>query len=308
MISRRLFLASSAALAAASACTRAEPPKRFSITMDDFHLNTELRQTIAERDAGILGAMATHNHKGAGFVTGQWVDNDQGKALMQRWINGGHIIANHTYSHEHANEISASDYIADIEKNTQFLGGIEGASPKLFRYPFLDEGGKTDKRDEIRNYLNQNDYRFAPVTLDTADWYIDGRLRERLIADPQADLSGYRDYYLSSVLTRVDYFHAVGADIGVGSMPHTLLMHHNELNGLFLGDLLAHLQANGWILIDADIALANPFLQMQPETLNMGRSLLSVIESDLASVEKMPKRVRPFENDFGKSAMDKLGL
>lgn len=310
MISRRLFLASSAALAALSttACARGNAPKRLAITMDDFNLNTPRRQTIAQRNQGILDAMAAHDHKGAGFVTGQWVDNDQGRAIIQSWLDAGHIIGNHTYTHQHANVLTTANYIADIEKNMAFLGGINGATPKLFRFPFLDEGGQLEKRDAIRTFLNENEYMNAAVTIDPVDWYIDGRMSDRLISNPDADLTPYRDYYLASALKLAEYYNAVAADIGRAGVPHTLLVHHNELNGLFLGDLLAHFKANGWDLIDARTVFENGLYHVQPASLNGGRSILSVMEQEAAAIEKMERRPFPIARSFGEADMDALNL
>ena len=308
MISRRHFLASSAALTAITACARKNAPKRFSITMDDFNLNVERRQSITERNEGILEAMAAHNHKGAGFVSGQWVNNEKGRSVIQSWLDGGHVIANHTYTHPHANKLSVADYVADIEKNTAFLSGIEGTTPKLFRFPYLDEGGTLEKRDALREYLRDNGYTNAAVTMDTMDWYIDGRMGDRLKENPDADLSGYRDYYLASALKLAEHYNALAADIGRAGTPHTLLVHHNELNGLFLGDLITHFKANGWELIDAKTTFTNDIFKVQPYTLNKGRSVLSVMEQEAASIEKMERRPFPIGKGFGKADMDALGL
>ncbi|WP_017931848.1 polysaccharide deacetylase family protein [Robiginitomaculum antarcticum] len=310
MISRRLFLASSAALAAVStsACGRGSASKRFAITMDDFNLNTAGRQTIEARNQGILEAMAAHNHKGAGLVTGSFVNNEQGRAVIKSWLDAGHIIGNHTYTHQHARDLSAEDYIADIEKNTVFLSGIDAARAKLFRFPFLDEGGELEKRNTIRQYLNANDYLNAAVTLDTMDWYIAQRMDDRLMASPDADLTGYRDYYLASALKLAEYYNAVAADIGRAGTPHTMLVHHNELNGLFLGDLLAHFKANGWELMNADTVFENSLFRVQPASLNKGRSILSVMEQEAAAIEKMERRHWPIAAEFGKADMDALGL
>lgn len=308
MISRRHFLASSAALATASACARGNAPKRFSITMDDFNLDVERRQTIIERNEGILSAMAAHNHKGAGFVSGQWVDNTQGRAVIQSWIDSGHMIGNHTYTHPHANKLSVADYIADMEKNTAFLSRIDGTTPRLFRFPYLDEGGTLEKRDALRAHLGENGYTNAAVTLDTFDWYIDGRMGERLKTNPDADLTAYRDYYLASALKLGEHYNKLAKDVGRAGVAHTMLVHHNELNGLFLGDLIAHFKANGWELIDAQTTFTNDIFKIQPVTLNKGRSVLSVLEQEAAAIEKMERRPFPLSKGFGKADMDALGL
>ena len=308
MISRRHFLASSAALAAASACARKNAPKRFAITMDDFNLNVERRQTIIERNQGILDAMTAHDHKGAGFVSGQWVDNAQGRVVIQSWLDRGHMVGNHTYTHPHANKLTVADYLANIEKNTEFLSGIAGTTPKLFRFPYLDEGGTLEKRDAIRTYLDKNGYTNAAVTLDTFDWYIDGRMGQRLKSNPAADLSGYRDYYLETALRLAEHYNSLAADVGRAGTPHTMLVHHNELNGLFLSDLITHFKANGWTLIDAETTFTNDIFKVKPKTLNKGRSVLSVMEQEAASIEKMERRPFPLAKGFGKADMDALGL
>lgn len=307
MLNRRGFLAGSAALSCGLvSCTNtsAIPVKRLSVTMDDFDLNFDKRLTPIARNQGILDAFSAHNHKAAGFVTGRFVDNDLGHVVLQSWQDAGHMLGNHTYTHLNSTDEAPARIKEDILKNVQFLSSYDAYAP-FFRFPFLAEGGMMPKITEYRAFLEAQHLSNSPVTIDSIDWYVTSRLEKRLREKPQMDTSGYRDYYIKSVLDIANYKHQLAQDLGYLDMPHTLLVHHNILNGLYLRDLMDALSADGWQFVDARDALAHPIYKLQPTIPTRGRSLLSALAQQNSVEDKgFPKAYY----GSGKKTMDALGL
>ena len=89
-------------------------------------------------------------------------------------------------------------------------------------------------------------------------------------------------------------------------MRHTLLVHHNVLNELYLGDVLDQYRKRGWKLIDAEYAYADPVFKQLPDVLPAGDSLVLALGVQNGKV----KRVRTPAEDgvYEAPAMDKLGL
>lgn len=304
MLNRRHFIIGSLALGGCGPAIVTKPSKRLAVTMDDFNIGFNVRLNPRERNERILAAFETHNHKAAGFVTGRFVDSMFGDEVVKSWSDDGHLIGNHSYSHMNSTEEAANLVTADILKNHAFLSRYNGYE-KIFRFPYLAEGGSVEKVKIYRNFLRANGFQNGAVTIDTVDWYISSRFETRLKADKNADIEPYRDYYVKAVLTLAEHFQALAERIGQIDVPHSMLMHHNILNGLFLGDALSALKEAGWSLIDAKEVFAHPLYDLEPKTPTRSRSLLSVLAQEKGIEDTgYPEAYR----NWGKKTMDALRL
>jgi peptidoglycan-N-acetylglucosamine deacetylase len=178
---------------------------------------------------------------------------------------------------------------------------------KWFRFPALAEGSSRELRDRYRGFLAQQGYRNGAVTIDTSDWYYDQRLRERLAADRGFDVTRFRQPYLDHIWDRAQFYDQLSRDVLGRSMPHTLLVHYNLLNSLFLGDVLALFRAKGWGVIDAEEAFSDEVFTRQPDTVPAGQSLLWALAKESGKFEA---RLRyPGEDDvYDKPVLDRLRL
>jgi len=167
-----------------------------AITMDDFAWNKSVKLSPEERNRAILDALKSHgNLKAALFVAGKNADNVTGQTLLREWDTAGHMIANHSYSHKYLNssKTTVEDFTADILKGEEVIKGFSRFQ-KSFRFPYLKEGETATKRDAVRTFLKQHDYRTGHVTIDASDWAVDDRLTARLTKEPMADVQPYRDF------------------------------------------------------------------------------------------------------------------
>lgn len=309
---RRQFIAMCGAfsLSSFSACTPAihtKPRPRLAVTMDDFNLNFDKILSPLERNERILAAFDRFNHKAAGFVTGRFLQGEMGDKVIRSWLAAGHLIGNHTFSHLNSTDTDADIIKADVQKNDAFLSNYPGTN-KVFRFPFLAEGGDMEKVAVYRQFLNEMGLRAAPVTIDSIDWFTSARLEAHLnqIADPdKANLEGYKAYYVQAVTDLARHAIHLFDMLGLEDIPHQLLMHHNILNGLFLGDVLQALKDDGWEFVDAKETIYHPFYDVEPTVPTKGRSLLSVLAQEKGiSHTGYPKRYY----GFGKKTMENLGL
>ena len=129
----------------------------------------------------------------------------------------------------------------------------------------------------MRRYLNQRGLRNGHVTVDASDWYYDSELRKRLAANPAYDVSRFREPYLAHLVNRAEYYDRLAVS-AIGRSPrHTLLLHYNLINILFLGDALSRFTANGWRLISAEDAYRDGVFESVPQTVPAGESLVWAI-------------------------------
>jgi len=284
------------------------PATQFSITMDDFNWLDAVKLAPTARNYSILQTLAAHSHKAALFVIGRNIENDVGKELLAWWDRAGHMIANHTYSHRNYNarETNAQEYQQDILRAEALLKEFPRFK-RYFRFPMLKEGDTVAKRDAMRSFLAKHGYRNGSVTIDNSDWAIDQRLTTRLRNDPAADVKPYRDYYLEHMWARSEYYDSLAQRVLNRPVKHTVLVHFNLLNGLFLDDLLRMYKSKGWQLIDAEEAFNDPVFAMQPKVVPAGESIVWSLAKEKGTIAKSlryPAEDGQVENE----RMNKLGL
>jgi peptidoglycan/xylan/chitin deacetylase (PgdA/CDA1 family) len=252
-----------------------QSPPRFSITMDDFHWQNAVKLTAYERNQSILDTLRAHSVKAMLFVIGGNIQEGEGKQLLSAWDGAGHVIGNHTYSHRNLNAPTTDlkAYQDDILRAEALLKDFPRFR-KYFRFPMLKEGETAAKRDAVREFLATHGYRIGHVTIDNSDWLIDQRLTARLRTNPNADVKPYRDFYLEHMWSRASYYDSLARRVLGYPVKHTLLMHFNLLNGLFLADLMAMFKLKGWRPIDAEEAFGDPLFASKPKVLPAGESII----------------------------------
>jgi len=280
-----------------------------AITIDDFNWNKSVKLDPDQRNQALLAALRSHgNLKAALFVTCRFADNDKGRQLLKDWDRAGHLIGNHSYSHKYLNssKVTAEVFNADIEKCGELIKSFPQFQ-KSFRFPYLKEGESAAKRDAVRNFLKEKGYRIGHVTIDASDWAIEDRLSARLAKDPAADVRPYRDFYLSHMWERSLYYDDLARKVLGRPVKHTILMHYNLLNALFLGDLLEMFRSKDWKLIDAADAFKDPVFAATPNIVPAGESIIWALAKETGKFDKLlryPGEDSVYEN----ATMDKLGL
>jgi peptidoglycan/xylan/chitin deacetylase (PgdA/CDA1 family) len=283
----------------------AAAPPQVAITMDDLSLFGADGPTAEKRNQAILSVFRAHSIKAAIFACGANVDSPLGQRLLKQWNDEGHVIANHTYSHRNYAKNDFAEYTADILRCEAVIKHHRQFR-RLFRFPYLKEGDTAGQRDRMRAFLADHAYKNGAVTIDASDWYIDDRLRKRLGTDPNADTSGYRDYYLRHIADRSNYYDGVARGALGRSVRHTLLVHHSVLNALYLGDILDQYKRLGWKLIDAEHAYADPVFNELPDVLPAGDSLVLAVAIQKGTARR--PRSPPEDGSYEAPAMDRLGL
>ena len=285
-----------------------KPAPQFSITMDDFHWQNAVKLTAAERNRAILETLRTHSIKAAMFVIGGNIEEEEGKQLLSAWDQAGHLIGNHTYSHRNFNAptTDVNAYGEDILRAEALLKEFPQFR-RYFRFPMLKEGDTTAKRDAMRAFLSQHGYRVGHVTIDNSDWLIDQRLTARVKENPAANVKPYRGYYLDHLWSRAEYYDALAHRMLDYQVKHTLLVHFNLLNALFLGDVIAMFKAKGWQPIDAEQAFSDPVFAAQAKVIPAGESIIWSLAKEKGALPKS-QRYPAEDGEYEAERMKKLGL
>jgi len=281
--------------------------KEIAFTFDDPKTDTVANLSCQAINQRILATLDKRKLKSILFVVGKRIDSSDGKQIVSAWDRAGHDIGNHSYSHFNFNDtVTLADFEADVAKNEPLIRDYPHFV-RLFRFPYFKEGDTAEKRDGMRAFLQQRGYRSGRATIDASDWAIDYRLDQRARANPKANFTAYRDFFLQHIWERTQFYDSLARRVVGHPVRHTVLLHHNALNALFLDDLIAMFVAKGWKAVDAKWAYADPVYDLQPKILPAGEGLIWALAKASGKFEKELRY--PGEDDvYENPKMDALGL
>ncbi|GAA4841778.1 polysaccharide deacetylase family protein [Algivirga pacifica] len=285
--------------------TYAQQPT-LSFTFDDGSTRDLAGHPLKEWNEMILSHLKHHEVQATFFVIGGNKLDEKGHYLLTSWNEAGHQIANHTFSHPNFNQedITVERLKEEILKTDSLIQQYTNFTP-YFRFPYLSEGNTAEKISLSRQFLKEINYKNGHVTINDADWYIAGRLEQKLAENPDMDLEEFRNFYISHVYEMALFFEQLGYDLTGRHIKHTLLLHHNLASAYFLGDLITKFKAEGWNIVAPEEAYQDPIYQKEPK--HAGQSLLWAIMLDQAREEEMMQLLEQF-SAYKKENMEELGL
>ncbi|MCP9235240.1 polysaccharide deacetylase family protein [Lewinella sp. JB7] len=228
-----------------------------SFTFDDGSTRPILDYPAEEWNKMILRSLDSAEIKSILFATGRDNNNARGRALLDSWASRGHLIGNHTYTHPYLNDeqLSVHDFTRELLRTDSLIAESPGYV-KLFRFPYLKEGGDSSRVTAFREVLEAHGYKNGYVSIDASDWYVNDKLIALMKRDPTdtVAINRYREYYLDHILDRATFYDSLAFELTGRRIPHTLLLHHNLTSALFLDDLIERFRQNDWVLTDAATA------------------------------------------------------
>jgi peptidoglycan-N-acetylglucosamine deacetylase len=242
--------------------------KRIALTFDDAPRGPGAFLTKEDRAARLVAALRAAEVRQAAFFVnpGRIEPGDGDEAMIRAYVDAGHVIADHSFTHPHLSKVTAQAYLADIDKAQAWLKGRPGYRP-WFRFPFLDEGGPDKaKRDAVRAGLDARGLVNGYVTAEGSDWNIEQLTIEAKRAGKAIDMGALRDLYVET--------HVEAADFADGLMRRTIgrapaqvmLLHETDIAALYVADLVKALREAGWTIVTADEAYADPIRTARPDT------------------------------------------
>ncbi|NLT51146.1 MAG: polysaccharide deacetylase family protein [Ignavibacteria bacterium] len=277
-----------------------------SFSFDDGSTKDKLTFKNSEWNSMIRRQLKDNQLHAVWFVAGSIMDSEEGKQLLQKWDEDGHIIANHTYNHFNYNDtlMTCEKFVKDIQKCDSLISGYKNFK-RIFRFPYLKGGNTIAKRDSINSYLKLTSYKQGWVTIDASDWYINMRLMDRLEQNPDVDITGFREYYINHIFERAQYYNNLSTQINNRQIKHTVLLHFNLTSALFLNDLIEKFKSEGWLIDDYIEAIKDTIYSEEPNAIPSEQSLIWMQAFQKGGFEL---RYPGEDSKFEKDKMDKLGL
>ncbi len=195
-----------------------------------------------------------------GFVIAGNVQR-QGAHHLDIWLDAGLELGNHTYSHPDANRVGADAFTNDIMQADELIRPIleqRNLSLEYFRFPMLRRGNNAELKATISEFIEDNNYRSAPVTIDNQDWVFN-RAYDRAFAAGDSELmekigAAYIDY----LNTIFEFFEKKSLEVLAYEPKQILLLHANALNTEYLDEMATMLRDRGYEFISLQEALTDP--------------------------------------------------
>jgi peptidoglycan/xylan/chitin deacetylase (PgdA/CDA1 family) len=236
-----------------------------AVTVDD--LPAQPSRDVAEMGRvtdGVLGALGRHRVRAVGFVNEGKLqpaaERSARLALLRRWLDAGHDLGNHTFSHPDLQRVPLEEYERDVllgEPAIRELLAERGRTPRWFRHPFTHTGPSRETKSAFEAFLKDHGYAVAPFSIENADYVFDLARRDAAGRGDGAAVARLRAAYVDYTVSVTEQMEALARETFGRAVPQVLLVHANETNADALGEALDRLAARGYRFVALDEALAD---------------------------------------------------
>jgi len=237
--------------------------KEIAITFDDVPMPGSAIYSREEKINILLAKLRASSVQAAFFCIGSYVE-EEGNCI-EKIANQNHFLANHSFQHPSLSRISINQFIQEIDQTESYLSKFP-TWRKWFRFPFLDygnqeiKGGSFQKKEDAFAVLAAKGYLHGYVTVNTFDWHLNYRLQQACREQKKIHFSKLKDVYLTLIYEWLTDYDAAWEKIMDRPMIHVLLLHENDLNALFITDLVDFLREKGWTIVSPQKAYADASL------------------------------------------------
>lgn len=237
-----------------------------ALTFDDLPMTGGGGAACASSEIGavndaILDALRAARAPAVGFVipgspcVGEGATSVRG--VTEQWLLAGHWIGNHSFSHRDYNDLTASAYLADIERAHRVLEPLIQArqSQRWYRPPLLHAGPDSLRRAALERWLEANGYEMGVVTIDNQEWVYAAAYARARAAARRDVMARVGDAYVAHLSAATSYSRGISEQLFGRDVPQVLLLHVNRLNADLLPSVIAMLRGTGARFVSLDEAM-----------------------------------------------------
>jgi peptidoglycan/xylan/chitin deacetylase (PgdA/CDA1 family) len=238
------------------------PTGKVALTFDDLpalSLFNDQPYVNSINDMLLLG-LRRHHLPAIGFVNEgklDAIDRTQQIANLEKWLNAGMNLGNHTFSHGSPDTMGAKGYIDDIARGEPVTRSLLAERHKplnWFRHPYLETGSPAKVKLEIDAWLASHGYRIAPVTIDANDWEFADPYDDAISRNDEPRRLRIRQQYLDYTERTVAWFQRASTALFGRQIAFVMLLHATRLNADSidsLSDILKRRRLKGVTLEEA---------------------------------------------------------
>lgn len=239
-----------------------------AITVDDLPLSGSLPPDMTRTDIArkMIKTFEKHHIKGVyGLINGSHATDPEGLNILKEWIEAGHLLGNHTFSHVDLAKTDSQSYIDGIIKNEPTLENLMGQNDyRYFRYPFLSEGDTQERRDSVRQFLFDHNYKIAPVTVDFFEYEWVEPYTRCLLQKDKKSIAWLQKTYLEQAENALTIAHELSIMLFGRDIKNVLLIHINAISTDLLDELLTLYEKHGVHFISLSQAVSDDVYKINP--------------------------------------------
>lgn len=268
--------------------------REIALTFDDAPTPDSALMTGAERTQKIIAALQEAGVEDALFYVKAGNINAQTAERLKQYTAAGFHLANHSFTHQSANQVDEKTYLMDVYKAHLTLKDFENLL-SYHRFPYLHYGNDLTAINKLQGLLGELGYKDGYVTVDNFDWYISALITKAVEEGQQLDYDKARDFYVNTLYEAIEFYDAIAKQTLKRSPRHVLLLHENDAAALFVGDLIKHLRNEGWKIISSQRAYQDPIAKNFPQTAFQKQGRVAAV----ANSKGMPEAAlrHPSENE-----------
>lgn len=253
--------------------------KRIALSFDDLPRGPGALYTPEHRTKVLIYGLHVAGVTQAAFFVnpGRIGTGPDNIARVDAYVAAGHVIGDHSYSHRDLSSVSADFFLADIDKAEGWLKGRPGYRP-WFRFPGLNQGGRDRaKRQTVLAGLKARGLLVAAVTADGSDWNIERLAADAVKSGETIDQDALQKLYVDTMVQAADFSDAVLKKATGRSPAQMLLLHETDLAARYIVPLVGALRADGWTIVTADQAYADPVYHQPNDSIASNGTLTEAI-------------------------------
>ena len=249
-----------------------KPARRVAVTFDDLPGTSPFDEecpadSVLSMNRRLLSHLDARGIPAIGFVNEGHPCRAGGvlERVLTRWLKAGHTLGNHTYSHVDIDAVPLEEYIADLERGEPVTRGLlarRGEPLRYFRHPRLHAGADSAKWQGLQEYLKENDYVVAPVTIDNQEWIFDSVYRRAKQRGDAATMKRVAEAYVPYLSEVVAHFERWSSEVVGYEPPQILLLHVNHINADHFDRVADMLHERGYTFVSLEEALADPAYEL----------------------------------------------
>lgn len=239
-----------------------------AVTIDDLPAVSTQRDiavhtSITER---LLVTLARERVPATGFVIESGLETDgrndpQRIALLERWLDAGMDLGNHSYSHRSFHQTELEPYQQDVLRGERVIRNLMEQHDKQlvwYRHPMLHTGRTLEMKEAFARFLDAHGYRIAPVTIDNQEWIFARAYDHALDLSDGALARRIGEAYLPYMDSMFGYYENQSRALLDREPPQILLLHANRINAEYLDELLVLMRKRGYRFISLPEAVRDP--------------------------------------------------
>lgn len=227
--------------------------------------NGNLPYTAEEADEVMqkfLDTFAAHDMPALhGMFNGLALSRDPAlRKVVQKWIDAGNHLANHTFSHQFLANISFDEFVDEIEKNDPYIREFEPTNKYWFQFCGAKDGRTKEEKDAMRTYLESRGYDILhPAVIFYEDKSMTTAFRKCQDRNDWKAIDGLRESFLELTRRKIRFYKELTRSLFQRSVNLLVIMHITPFDAYLLDDFLLTLEEEDIQFVSVDEAVADPF-------------------------------------------------